>query len=87
LISYTIRKLINTNGNIKEIFLSVNFWGILPTEIFPGIYRGNYRGKKIKTKQKKWWRVIFTNRITDGFFNSVSIFQRAPKLFTFQLHC
>jgi hypothetical protein len=25
LISYTIRKLINTNGNIKEIFLSVNF--------------------------------------------------------------
>jgi hypothetical protein len=22
-------------------------------------------GKKIKTKQKKWWRVIFTNAITD----------------------
>jgi len=29
------RKLINTNGNIEGIFLSVNFRGILPTEIFP----------------------------------------------------
>jgi hypothetical protein len=26
---------INTNGNIERIFPSVNFWGILTTEIFP----------------------------------------------------
>jgi len=31
----TTRKLINTNRNIKRIFLLVNFRGILPTEIFP----------------------------------------------------
>jgi hypothetical protein len=31
----TTRKLINTNGNTKGIFSSVNFRGILPTEIFP----------------------------------------------------
>jgi len=31
----TIRKLINTNGNIEGIFPSVNFRGILPTKIFP----------------------------------------------------
>jgi hypothetical protein len=31
----TIRKLINTNGNTEGIFSSVNFRGILPTEIFP----------------------------------------------------
>jgi hypothetical protein len=31
----TTRKLINTNGNIDGIFSSVNFRGILPTEIFP----------------------------------------------------
>ena len=32
---FTTRKLINTNGNTKGIFSSVNFRGILPTEIFP----------------------------------------------------
>jgi len=32
---FTTRKLINTNGNSDRIFLSVNFRGILPTEIFP----------------------------------------------------
>jgi hypothetical protein len=31
----TTRKLINTNGNTEGIFSSVNFRGILPTEIFP----------------------------------------------------
>jgi len=30
----TTWKSINTNGNIKRIFSSVNFWRILPTEIF-----------------------------------------------------
>jgi hypothetical protein len=30
----TTRKLINTNGNTDGIFSSVNFRGILPTEIF-----------------------------------------------------
>jgi hypothetical protein len=30
----TTRKLINTNGNTEGIFSSVNFRGILPTEIF-----------------------------------------------------
>jgi hypothetical protein len=37
-------------------------------------YKRKYRGKKIKTKQKKkWWRAIFTNGITDGI-NSVGKF-------------
>jgi hypothetical protein len=31
----TIGKSINTNGNIKGIFLLVNFLGILPAEVFP----------------------------------------------------
>jgi hypothetical protein len=35
---YTTRKLINTNGNIEGIFSSVNF---------RGLYRQNYREKKI----------------------------------------
>jgi len=34
-VSFTTRKLINTNENTEEIFLSVNFRGILPTELFP----------------------------------------------------
>jgi len=52
--SHTTRKLINTNENIKGIFLSVNFRGILLTEIFPRyIPRELPWEKKIKTKQKK----------------------------------
>ena len=50
----TTRKLINTNENTEGIFSSVNFRGILPTEIFPRyIPRELPWEKKIKTKQKK----------------------------------
>jgi len=36
----------------------------------PSVYtEGITVGKKIKTKQKKWWRVIFTNGITDGLYS------------------
>ena len=50
---YTTRKPINTNGNTEGIFPSVNFRGILPTDIFPRyIPRELQRDKKIKTKQK-----------------------------------
>ena len=60
----TIRKLINTNRNTEGIFSSVNFRGILPTEIFPPyILRELPWEKKLKQSKKKWWRVIFTNRI------------------------
>jgi hypothetical protein len=31
--NFTTRKLINTNGNTDRIFSSVNFRGILPTEL------------------------------------------------------
>jgi len=52
--SNTTRKSINTNENTEGIFPSVNFRGILPTEIFPRyIPRELPWGKKIKTKQKK----------------------------------
>ena len=50
----------------------------------PSVYtEGITVGKKIKTKQKKWWRVIFTNGITDGT-NSVgdSIGKFVGKLWT-----
>jgi hypothetical protein len=57
--SHTTRKLINTNGNTEGIFSSVNFRGILPTEI----YRGNISvGKKFKTKQKKMMTCHFYRR-------------------------
>jgi len=51
---FTTRKLINTNRNTDGKFSSVNFRGILPTEIFPRyIPRELQWEKKIKTKQKK----------------------------------
>jgi len=81
----TTRKSINTNGNIKGIFLLVNFRGILPTEIFTrSIPRELQWKKKIKTKQKKnWWRVIFTNIITDGIILLVkSVGKSVGKLWT-----
>ena len=80
----TTRKLINTNGNIEGIFPSVNFRGILPTEIFPRyIPRELPWEKKLKQSKKKWWRVIFTNGITDET-NSVgdSVGKFAGKLWT-----
>jgi hypothetical protein len=63
----TTRKSINTNGDTEGIFSSVNFRGILPTEIFPRyIPRELQWEKKLKQSKKKWWRVIFTNGFTDG---------------------
>jgi predicted YcjX-like family ATPase len=49
---YTTRKSININKNTKEIFPSVNFRGILPTEIFPRYIPKELQWEKIKTKQK-----------------------------------
>jgi len=52
-ITFITRKSINTNGNTERIFPSVNFWGILPTEIFPRYIPMELSWeKKIKTKQK-----------------------------------
>jgi len=49
----TTRKLINTNGNIEGIFPLVNFWEILPTEIFPRyIPRELPWEKKLKQSKK-----------------------------------
>jgi hypothetical protein len=80
----TIRKLINTNGNIEGIFPSVNFRGILPTKIFPRyIPRELPWEKKLKQSKKKWWRVIFTNGITDETnFVGDSVGKFAGKLWT-----
>jgi Na+-translocating ferredoxin:NAD+ oxidoreductase RnfC subunit len=92
---FTTRKSINTNGNTERIFPSVNFRGILLTEIFPRYIPRELQWEK-KLKQSK------KNKIDDGkdcehcsscqlqrespTENSVGIFQRAPELFTFQLH-
>ena len=64
--------MINTNGNTEGIFPSVNFRGILPTEIFSRyIPRELPWEKKLKQNKKKWWRVSFTNGITDGMTNGI----------------
>ena len=67
----TTRKSINTNGNTERIFPSVNFRGILPTEIFSRyIPRELPWEKKNKTKQKKMMAChFFTNEITDGIYS------------------
>ena len=72
---FTTRKLINTNGNTEGIFPSVNFRGLLPTEIFPRYIPRELPWEKNfkQSKKKKWWRVIFTDRITNGI-NSVGTF-------------
>ena len=49
---YSTRKLINTNGNTEKIFQSVNFPGILPTEIFPQYIPRKLQWEK-KLKQRK----------------------------------
>ena len=50
----TIRKSLNTNGNTEGIFPSVNFWGILPTNIFPRyISMELHLEKKIKQRKQK----------------------------------
>jgi len=59
----TTRKPINTNGNTERIFSLVNFREIFPTDIFLRyIPRELWRDKKIKIKQKKWWRVRIYQR-------------------------
>ena len=63
---YTTRKPINTNGNTEGIFPSVNFRGILPTDIFPRyIPRELRRDKKLKQSKKNDDVLGFTNGITD----------------------
>jgi len=48
-----------------------------------GIYRKNYSGKIIiKTKQKKWWLVVYTNRITNGIKSVGKIIGKLLTLFT-----
>jgi len=62
-VRYTTRKLINTNGNTEGIFLSVNFRGILPTEIFPRyIPRELPWEKKLKQSKKKMMTCHFYQR-------------------------
>jgi hypothetical protein len=62
--SITTRKSINTNKNIEGIFPLVNCRRISPMKIFPWyIPRELQWGNKFKTKQKKRWRVIYTNKI------------------------
>jgi hypothetical protein len=52
--AFTTRKSINTNGNTEGIFPSVNFRGILSTNIFPQYRPRELQWeKKIKTKQKQ----------------------------------
>ena len=51
-VGFTTRKLINTNGNTEGIFPSVNFRGILPTEIFPRYIPRELPWEK-KLKKKK----------------------------------
>jgi len=59
----TTRKLINTNKNTEGIFSSVNFRGILPTEIFPRyIPRELPWEKKIKQSKKKMMTCHFYQR-------------------------
>jgi len=68
----TTRKLINTNGNTERIFSSVNFRGILPTEIFPRYIPTELPWKKnLKQSKKKRWRVIFTDGIPDGHTDGI----------------
>ena len=59
LICFTTRKLINTNGNTNGIFLSVNFRGILPTEIFPQYIPTELPWEKILKQSKKKYDVSF----------------------------
>jgi hypothetical protein len=70
LIYIATRKSIDTNENIERIFLSVNFRGILPTEIFPRyISRELQWEKKLKQSKKNNNVSGFTNGITDGIYS------------------
>jgi len=78
----TIRKSINTNGNIEGIFSLVNCRRILPTEIFPRyLPRELQWEKKIKIKQKKWWHAIFTNGIYSVSNSARKIISKLSTLF------
>jgi hypothetical protein len=60
---FTTRKLINTNGNTDGIFSSVNFRGILPTEIFPRYIPTELPWeKKLKQSKKKKMTCHFYQR-------------------------
>jgi hypothetical protein len=67
--------LINTNGNIERIFLSVNFRGILPTEIFPRYIPTELPWEKNLKQSKKKDDVPFLPTALPTEF-SVGIFQR-----------
>ena len=70
LIRSTTKKLINTNRNTKEIFLSVNFRGILPTEIFPRYIPTVLPWEKnLKQSKKKNDVSFFPTEFTDGIFH------------------
>jgi len=56
---FTTRKLINTNGNTEGIFSSVNFRGILPTEIFPRYIPRELQWEKKLKQSKKNDDVLF----------------------------
>jgi len=58
----TTRKLINTNGNTEGIFSSVNFRGILPTEIFPRYIPTELPWKKNLKQSKKRMTCHFYQR-------------------------
>jgi hypothetical protein len=79
----TTRKLINTNGHTEGIFSSVNFRGILPTEIFPRCLPRELPWEKIKTKQKKMMTCHFYQRNYQQRISSVkSIGKFVGKLWT-----
>ena len=84
----TTRKSINTNGNTERIFPSVNFRGILPTEIFSRyIPRELPWEKKLKQSKKKWWRVIFlpTKLPTEFILSVKSVGKFIGKLWTLSI--
>ena len=70
----TTRKLINTNGNTEGIFSSVNFRGILLTEIFPQyIPRELPWEKKLKQRKKKDDVSFLPTELPTEFFSSVNL--------------
>ena len=67
----TTRKLINTNGNTEGIFSSVNFRGILPTELPWEKNLKQSKKKKINCEHCELWTLFImsiTKGITDGIF-------------------
>jgi hypothetical protein len=68
--AFTTRKSINTNGNTEGIFLSVNFRGILSTNIFP-----RYRPRELQWEKKlKQSKNKMMTCCCEIFFHTRSIF-------------